>query len=222
MNQQRTSYRPFRFSPRILVRLAVAAFVAAAICALSTVIAAIVNADTNTITDSTLLTGAFLVVAIWLLVTAVQRRAAQRRYGAYVAYISELQGLLSLTPKEFELAIVELCKFWGYANARHTGGGGDLAADIICHDTAGNMTVVQCKRFAPGHLVGSPEVQKFIGMIVAHHRAQYGIFVTTSGYTEPALTLGRSHSIRMIDGAELVKHMQQFRAAMEQRQAEGT
>ncbi|PWT76993.1 MAG: hypothetical protein C5B60_03390 [Chloroflexi bacterium] len=96
-----------------------------------------------------------------------------------------------------------------------TGGGGDLAADIVCYDATGQKTVVQCKRYAPGNLVGSPEIQTFIGMMVAHHRALAGIYVTTSGYTEPALALGQEHRIRMIDGTELVTHMQQFRASVE-------
>jgi tetratricopeptide (TPR) repeat protein len=130
---------------------------------------------------------------------------------AHLERISALQGLLSLTPTEFELAIAELFTFWGYSRVEHTGGGGDLAADIICYDAAGQKTVVQCKRYWPGNLVGSPEVQKFIGMIVARHYADHGVFVTTSGYTEPALTLGREHDIRMIDGTELVAHMQKFR-----------
>jgi restriction endonuclease Mrr len=40
--------------------------------------------------------------------------------------------------------------------------------------------IVQCKRYAPGTKVGTPALQSFIGMLVAHHRTQVGVFVTTS------------------------------------------
>jgi restriction endonuclease Mrr len=148
-------------------------------------------------------------------VSQQQAIQAQRDREAYLARVGTLQGLLNLSPTEFELVIAELFTFWGYTDVEHTDGGGDLAADIICRDEAGSMTVVQCKRYGPGNLVGSPDVQKFIGMIVAHHHADRGVYVTTSSYTEPALALGREHDIRMIDGEELVAHMQEFRAAME-------
>ncbi len=141
---------------------------------------------------------------------------AQRRFEANVTRISTLSGLLSLSPVQFELAIRDLLCFWGFPYAQHTGRGGDLAADIICRDAAGYVTVVQCKRYSPGNLVGSPDVQTFIGMIYAHHSAHHGIYVTTSGFTQPALSLARQHHIQTIDGNELVWHIQRWRSAIQQ------
>lgn len=155
---------------------------------------------------------------LWRRWQADKAAEAQQRHAAYVARLGTLQGLQSPSPTDFELAVQELLKSWGYPEVRHTGGGGDLAADLICRDTAGYMTVVQCKRYASGNLVGSPEIQKFVGMIFAHHRAHHGIFVTTSGYTQPALNLARQHNIRTIDGNELVSHVQQWRATVQQGQ----
>ena len=54
--------------------------------------------------------------------------------------------------------------------------------------------VVQCKRYAPDNLVGSPVIQSFIGMVKIHHKADLGIFVTTSGYTLPAMNLAKEHA----------------------------
>ncbi len=150
--------------------------------------------------------------AVAIVLKLRQRRALerQRQQQARLAHVSTLGGLLTLTPTQFETAVGDLMRFWGYLDVQHTGGGGDLAADIICRDSVGRLTVVQCKRYAPGKSVGSVEVQQFIGMIVAHHRAQFGIFVTTSDFTAPARALAQQHGIRAIGGAELVAHMQQW------------
>jgi restriction system protein len=157
-------------------------------------------------------------VWVWLRWRHARVVEANRRYEAYLAYISTLNGLLSLSPSQFELAIRDLLRFWGYPDVQHTGRGGDLAADIVCRDTTGSVTVVQCKRYAPTNLVNSPEIQMFIGMIYAHHHAQQGIFVTTSGFTQPALALAREHNIRTIDGNELVSYIQQWRSAIQEPQ----
>jgi restriction system protein len=154
---------------------------------------------------------------LWLWLGRRHARAveAHRLHEAYIAHISTLNGLLSLSPSQFELAIRDLLRFWGYPDVQHTGRGGDLAADIVCRDFAGCMTVVQCKRYSPTNLVNSPEIQKFIGMIYAHHHAQHGIFVTTSGFTQPALSLAYEHNIRTIDGNELVSYIQQWHFAIQ-------
>jgi restriction endonuclease Mrr len=59
-------------------------------------------------------------------------------------------------------------------------------------------------------------VQQFIGMMAVHHRADTGIYVTTSGFTQPALALGRQHRLRMIDGNELVATMRQLQPQRKQ------
>ena len=85
----------------------------------------------------------------------------------------------------------------------------------MCYDPNGQKTAVQCKRYSPGNSVSSTDVDLFIRMMTGYHHAQRGVYVTTSDYTEPALSLGLAHNIWMIDGTELADHMQQFRAAME-------
>lgn len=153
---------------------------------------------------------------LWRKSQQAKAAGAQRQYDAYLAHISTLQGLQSLTPTEFEMTVGDLLKSWGYVDVLRSGRAADLAADLKCRDAQGRLTVVQCKRYATGNLVSSPEVQKFIGMIYAHHRAYHGIFVTTSGFTEPALKLALEHNIRMIDGNQLVAFIQQWRATVQQ------
>lgn len=114
-----------------------------------------------------------------------------------------LDDLLALHPTDFERAVGELLQTWGYTQVKHTGGAGDLAADLTCRAPDGRSVVVQCKRYARHNRIRSPEVQKFIGMMVVHHRADTGIFVTTSSFSGPAWNLCKEHGIRAITGREL-------------------
>jgi hypothetical protein len=117
--------------------------------------------------------------------------------------VGTLADLMRLTPTQFELITVDLLRTQGFRHVRHTGGGGDLAADITCFTPQGMPAVVQCKRYAPQHHVGSPEIQQFIGMVTIHHHAKVGIFVTTSTYTQPARTLAKKHGVTLLDGPYL-------------------
>ena len=161
--------------------------------------------------------GAMKLLALLALALAVSSGVfvwwRVRSRSRFLARARTLNDLLLLTPTQFEYAVMELLRAWGYREVRHTGGGGDLAADLTCRTPDGSdRVVVQCKRYAPGKAVGSPEVQLFIGMLTVHHRAQVGIFVTTSSYTRPALALAQQHNLRMIDGAQLAAYLQQAQA----------
>jgi restriction system protein len=110
-----------------------------------------------------------------------------------------------LTPTEFETAVANLLSVHGFHAVRNLGGSGDLAADIVCLDSQEARVVVQCKRYAPGNRVGSKDMQLFIGMAVLHHEADYGMYVTTSTFTQPAIELAEIHGIELIDGSRLVE-----------------
>lgn len=116
-----------------------------------------------------------------------------------------LDQFLALTPTEFEEVVGELLSRSGYSAVRHVGGAGDLAADLTCRDARGRRVVVQCKRYAPETRVGSQVVQTFMGMVAIHHRADYGILVTTSSFTTPAIELAHEHDFLLLDGPALVK-----------------
>ena len=113
-----------------------------------------------------------------------------------------LDSLLALSPSEFEHAVARLLPHIGYRDVRRTGGAGDLGADIVCYDEHGGLAIVQCKRYAPGNNVTSPDIQTFFGMMV-HHGARQGIYVTTSTFTQSATDLAAARDIRTIDGAQL-------------------
>lgn len=119
--------------------------------------------------------------------------------------VESIGELLMLTPGEFEEAIAQGLRDRGYAHVQRRGGPGDLGVDITCVDPAGERLAVQCKRYAPGNLVGSREVQLFIGMVTTEHRGARGVYVTTSGFTAPARQLADRHEVRLIDGIELAR-----------------
>lgn len=126
-----------------------------------------------------------------------------RARGRRLRRAATLEELRALAPSAFEAAVGDLLRAWGYHDVRQTGGAGDLGADLVCRDTRGARVVVQCKRYAAGASVTSPEMQLFIGMIYTHHRAAYGLYITTGGFTAPALALAARHNIRTVDGAAL-------------------
>lgn len=150
-----------------------------------------------------------LFIALTLIIGVIVLWQRLRRHRRLLNRLRTIADLLSLTPTKFELAMGELLQLLGYYNVRHTGGGGDLAADLICIAPQGQLVVVQCKRYAPEHKVGSPDIQKFIGMITVHHQAQIGVFITTSSFTQPALTLAYQHNIQAIDGMQLAQLLAQ-------------
>jgi hypothetical protein len=226
MNEQPAPYRVSSLNARALSGLAVAALLVAALCALPSVIVSAVHNNTGAAFLLGIVGCGLIAYGLWLLVSArragavqEQQQAAQRQHAVSVAVkhylahlerMSAMEGLLSLTPKDFESAIVELLKFWGYTRVRRTGRGGD----IICRNAGGVPSVVHCKRSLPENLVESGEVETLLATM-AYRRAEQGVFVSTAGYTESARTLGNGHGIRMIDGIELVAHMQGMQAAKE-------
>ncbi len=116
-----------------------------------------------------------------------------------------LGEMLALTPYQFEECVAGLLRAQGYKGVRRVGGSGDLNADVTARDPQGRSVVVQCKRYAVGNRIGSPAIQTFIGMAHVHHKADRGIFVTTSSYTDDARTLARQHGLTLWDGSDLTR-----------------
>lgn len=114
---------------------------------------------------------------------------------------SHLEGLLQMSPTEFEYAVADILVTTGYQNVRVCGGAGDLSVDIECVSPSGRKTAVQCKRYSD-QPVGSKELQTFIGMLHRHHHRS-GLYVTTSRFTKPAQELAKKHRIELLDGDSL-------------------
>lgn len=117
--------------------------------------------------------------------------------------VEEVPDFLALAPGEFEEAVADLCQRDGCTGVRLVGGAGDMAADILATTPTGRRMLVQCKRYAPGRRVGSPDVQRVGGTYAVVHGADFAIVVTTSAYTADAVDYAAQAGIRLVDGDEL-------------------
>lgn len=122
-----------------------------------------------------------------------------------------LEQLSQVSPQYFETIVLDLLHRMGYgasrADLQRVGGVGDGGIDgVISLDKLGLEKVyVQAKRWNSG--VGRPEVQAFYGAL-AGQRANKGVFITTSTFTNQALEFGRSvERIVLIDGVRLAELM---------------
>ncbi len=117
----------------------------------------------------------------------------------------KLKQLATLTPEGFEEFVAELFEALGY-DVERTGGTGDEGADLRVR-RRGLLAIVQCKYHSRG-VVGSPELQKFLGTI--HHTGSHkGFFVTTRTFSLAAEKFVAEHPIELIDGPRLVELVQE-------------
>jgi len=144
-----------------------------------------------------LLVGGAVKAVVW----GQRQQEAARRH--HLARAHSLGELLALTPTEFEHATGAILSRSGFRLTR-VGGPGDLGADLRGYDPHGRTVIVQCKRYAPGRKVSSRDLQSFLGVLVRHHQAQCGVYVTTADYTKNARDLARQHGIWLLDGNALV------------------
>jgi restriction system protein len=113
----------------------------------------------------------------------------------------KLAQLTSLSPETFEEFVGELFEAMGF-EVQQVGGTGDEGADLRLR--RGDLfAIVQCKYHKKG-VVGSPELQKFLGS-VHHNHAHKGFFVTTSTFSLPAEKFATDHPIELVDGPRLVE-----------------
>ncbi|MFF8840267.1 restriction endonuclease [Streptomyces sp. NPDC015130] len=110
---------------------------------------------------------------------------------------------LAVDPDGFEHTVAALCARDGCSPVEVVGGAGDLGADVIATTPDGVRVVLQCKQYAEGHRVGSPDLQRFGGTCYAVHEADVAVLVTTSSFTGPALEYAASCGIVCVDGTEL-------------------
>jgi len=137
---------------------------------------------------------------------------------AYQKLREDLAGELLKTVKEcspsfFERLVIDVLVKMGYGGSRKEAGkaigrSGDEGIDgIINEDRLGlDVIYIQAKRWqAP---IGRPEIQKFAGALQGH-RANKGIFITTSSFTRDAedYVAKINSKIVLIDGDQLSQLM---------------
>lgn len=122
-----------------------------------------------------------------------------------------LDRVIGAPPAFFERLIVTLLLSMGYGGAREEAGqvvgrSGDGGIDgVIDQDRLGlDRVYIQAKKYAPENAVSEPEIRAFSGSLGAA-KANKGVFVTTSYFTQPAHAFAERHPFRivLIDGEEL-------------------
>lgn len=129
-----------------------------------------------------------------------------------------LDSIKNLDPYKFEQFSRGLLKKMGFdidpvKGIRRSGDGG-IDGFAYCLDDQSLKTtrvVIQCKKFTDNP-VGSPDINNLRGAVDTH-RADYGIFITTSYYSKDAVESSRAGGtpITLIDGNQLVDLMVKYK-----------
>ena len=126
-----------------------------------------------------------------------------------------LDRVIVAPPAFFESLIVKLLLAMGYGGSREDSGrivgqSGDGSIDgVINQDALGlDRVYVQAKRYAIQNAVSEPEIRAFSGSLGAA-KANKGMFLTTSYFTQPAQSFAERHPFRivLIDGEQLAALM---------------
>jgi restriction endonuclease Mrr len=143
----------------------------------------------------------------WLLPLGIAAAALLVTLGLYFARrrrirVQTLDQMLALTPAAFERAVGTLLRDIGYTEVKNIGRSGDQGIDLLCRDRNGRQCGVQCKRYALGRHIGSPELRRFLGSLV-YRKLERGIYVTTSSFSKAAAEVARQSNIELVDGERL-------------------
>jgi restriction system protein len=132
-----------------------------------------------------------------------------------------LELLSQVSPAYFETIVLDLLHKLGYGTSRadllRVGRSGDGGIDgVISLDRLGLEKVyVQAKRWQSS--VGRPEVQAFYGAL-AGQRANRGVFITTSTFTQQAVDFaGSVERIVLVDGSKLAELMIEYEVGVASR-----
>ncbi len=126
-----------------------------------------------------------------------------------------LDRILAAPAAFFERLIVKLLLAMGYGGSRDeagriVGGSGDGGIDgVIDQDALGlDRVYIQAKRYVAENAVSEPEIRGFSGSLGAF-KANKGVFVTTSYFTQPAHNFADRHPLKivLIDGDHLAALM---------------
>src|SRR5699024_10205836 len=135
-----------------------------------------------------------------------------------IELLSKLQGK---EPGFFEEAVVELLLAMGYGGTSGAGSVTKMSNDggmdgVIDQDILGlNRVYIQAKRYTENNVVGRPDLQGIVGPLSG--KADSGVFITTSRFSEAAETYAKNVPTRMImmDGNPLNDRMIGYNVVMQ-------
>lgn len=129
-----------------------------------------------------------------------------------------LERTRKVTPEFFERLLIDLLLAMGYGGtgegaAHALGKTGDNGVDgVIDQDPLGvDQIYIQAKRYAEGNNVSAGDIRDLFGALNLK-RAQKGIFITTSAFTQSAIETAQNlgNRIVLINGKELARLMLRY------------
>ncbi|WP_432524219.1 restriction endonuclease [Kineococcus sp. SYSU DK006] len=146
-----------------------------------------------------------VVLALWRVV--VLRRRSRARVARQAELDRQVASTDGMSGSDFEQLVARLLRRDGWREVVVSGGAGDLGADVRArHPRDGSLLVVQCKRYS-NRAVSSPDMQRFLGTVFHHHRAEHALYVATSFYSRPARALAASSGVHLVDRQALAAWM---------------
>ena len=166
------------------------------------------------------------VVPIVCLVAAMMSAVARRQRGALVSTVAQSRApdaLHEMSWREFEMLVGESFRLQGYqvletgqAFSNAASGGPDGGVDLVLSRDR-EKYLVQCKQWK-AFKVGVAVVRELYGVMAAQGAA--GGFVVTSGsFTAEAGEFAQGRNVRLLDGKQLFRMIQQARAALASRKS---
>jgi restriction system protein len=118
-----------------------------------------------------------------------------------------LEALRALEWKRFELLCAKYYEVVGFqSETLRCGADGGIDVKLFKIDPTKPIAIVQCKAWNK-YSVGVKEVRELLG-VMAHEKVGRGIFITTSTYTNDALTFGGANPLQLLDGQGFVRKIQ--------------
>ena len=121
-----------------------------------------------------------------------------------------LESLRALSWQQFEWMVGEAYRRQGYSVEESLAGGADGGIDLILRKDD-QASLVQCKRWKT-QSVGASVIREMFGLL-AHHRADRVIVVTSGRFTSEAVAFADSKPIVLIDGPALLNLVQAVQVA---------
>ncbi len=144
----------------------------------------------------------FLTLLLFLLFSGRRRLAAagRRRKEARAARRERDRirnsYVMNLDPYEYEEYVAEELRSDGFTNVDTTPKSGDFGADVLARD-GDRKVCVQCKRYAPGHLVGVKAVQE-IYSAKDYYGCDDAYIYTTSDYSPAAVEMANELGVVLV------------------------
>ena len=144
----------------------------------------------------------FLTLLLFLLFSGRRRLAAagRRRKEARAARRERDRirnsYVMNLDPYEYEEYVAEELRSDGFTDVDTTPKSGDFGADVLARD-GDRKVCVQCKRYAPGHLVGVKAVQE-IYSAKDYYGCDDAYIYTTSDYSPAAVEMANELGVVLV------------------------